>query len=193
MSMFANPYFKPYWGEFRILGAYSTVDFPLSEADANADHARGYTLPGKIVDLDHTNMKVVYTTGDGYGFMNRKVSKNGALTDAVFLQSIRQTQDRDAPLRRGAMAEVLVYEPDSLLEFEGLGVASVETNVITSGTGALSNATAANSELTCEKGGWRLAASGEMVLAVMERANLTPEVAGNLRILVKIVGKYKKV
>ena len=191
--MFKNPWFKPLWGEFRTLGEFSTTDFPLSEANANVDHARGSTLIGKCVALDYANRKVVYQTGYFYGIMEHKVSENGVLTDEWFLQTQRQTDVKDPPLRRGAMAVLRVYEPGALLEFEGVGAASVETNVITAGAGLLAAGTTIDTELTVEKGGWRTAAVGHFVMGIL-KAILTPEdtVTPSLRILVQLTAPYKK-
>lgn len=191
--MFKNNFFKPLWGEFRMLGEFSTTNYPLSEANANVDHARGGTLPGKCVALDWVNKRLTFQTGYFYGIMERSVSLNGPLTDAQYLQSVRQTDVKDPPLRRGAMAEIRVYEPGAFLEFEGVGVASMETNVITSGTGALAAGTTLDSELTVEKGGWRLATTGHFVMGLL-KAILTSQdsAVGSLRILVQLTSPYKK-
>jgi len=191
--MFKNPWFKPCWGEYRTLGEFSTTDFPLSEANAAVDHARGHTLIGKCVALDWANKKCVYQDGYFYGVMEHKVSLNGVLTDAWYLQTQRQTDVKDPPLRRGAMAVLRVYEPGAFLEFEGVGAASVETNVVTAGAGLLAAGTAIDTELSVIKGGWRVAQVGEFVMGLL-KAILVPEdtITPSLRILVQLTSPYKK-
>lgn len=189
--MFDNSFFQPYWGEFRVLGTYNTTTLPITEADAN--HPTASSIEGKLVDLDHAGMLLQYTTGRAYAIMERRISLKGIKTDEVFFQSVRPTRVYgDVPIRKGLCAEVRVYEPNSLLIFEGLGVASVDNNVVTSGTGALSAGTLRDVELSCIKGGWRVAQTGELVLALFEHVVTPVKVAGNLRIMVKMVSPYKK-
>lgn len=187
--MFKNNHFQPHWGEFRVFGTGLTTDLPITEAAP--DSATLESIEGKLVDINWADYKLRYTTGKCFAIMERRISLNGIKTDAQYLQSVRPTHLKDPPIRRGLPAEVRIYGPDSYLDFEGLGVASVDNNVVTSGTGALSAGTTRHSELSCIKGGLYLAQTGDLVFALFE-ISLTPFVAGNLRVRVRTVSPYIK-
>jgi len=77
-----------------------------------------------------------------------------------------------------------------MMEFEGLGTLGVGNLVVTSGTGSISSSTAKRTELSVTMGSLRVAQSGDTVLYLMEKADVTLTTVGNVRVRVKAVGHY---
>src|ERR1043165_7862360 len=80
------------------MGGYATTSLPLSEADADSETA--VIEVGTMLDIDHVNKKLVYTTGNAVGFLAKRVSKNGSIGGATAYYN-RAIGARDMPDRRG--------------------------------------------------------------------------------------------
>lgn len=166
-----------------------TTDLPITEADA--DSATGVLQRGKLVNYKANDItELAFTTGMAIGMLTRNINKLGQNNDEGFKNfSIGLT---DLPFRRGLAVSVRVPQVGAQAIFEGTGVASVDNLVVTSGTGAIASGTTRLTELSCIKGGLYIAQTGDMVLALLDQANLTPLTGGQLRIRVRFVGPYKK-
>jgi hypothetical protein len=186
--MFGSKTFQWLSGNYHNLSV-KTTELPITEADA--DSATGLLQRGKLVNYKANDLtELAFTTGMAIGMITRNINKLGLNTDEGYKNfSIGLT---DLPLRRGLAVTVRRPAPGSQAIFEGLGVASVDNLVVTSGTGALASGTARNSELSVIKGGLYLAQTGDFVIALLDQANLTPITGGNLRIRVQFVSPYKK-
>lgn len=186
--MFGSNLFQWLGGVYHKVGYASTLELPLSDADANA----GTLKRGKMVDLKtNDETKMAFTTGNALGILERNVDAFGTTGDAGFKNVTIGLFD--LPAKRGACVSIRIPGAGSRAIFEGVGAAGYDTLVITATTaGFLTAASARGLELTVEKGGWRIAAVGEWVLARLEQANYTPSVGGNIRIRVEFVTKYKK-
>ncbi len=167
----------------------ASTSLALSEADANV----GTLLSGSLVDYAADSDSVwAHITGRALGFLMDDINLYGTM-DEVAYRKWGIGDIWNIPKARGAMVNIMLPRPHSLMLFEGVGAAAINNLVVTSGTGLLSAATARGSELSVIKGGLRLAQTDEMVFAHLEQANLTPLAdPGNLRIRVKFVSPYKK-
>lgn len=186
--MHGSQYFQWLGGPFHKRGYLKTTNLPLSDANANAG-----TIPrGKLVnEASGSEEQMAYTTGDFLGILEQPVDAYGVTGDLY--QREREILGKiDFPIRRGLPVSIRIPGPGSQAIFEGKGAVLYDNLVATSGTGLISSATARKTELTCEKGCWRLAAEGEMVLALMVDASLTPVTATQVRIRVEFVSKYLK-
>lgn len=186
--MFGSNQFQWLRGSYYKIGYASTLELPLSDADANL----GTLKRGKMVDLKtNDETKMAFTTGHAMGILERPVDLYGTTGDLGFKNFTIGLHD--LPAKRGACVSIRVPQAGAEAIFEGIGAAGYDTMVITATTtGFLTAASARGTELTVEKGGWRTAVTGEWVLARLEQANYTPSVASNIRIRVQFVNKYKK-
>ena len=188
--MFGSTIFQWYSGSYDVINA-KTTDLPITEADANS--ATGLLKRGKMVNYKANDVsELAFTTGNAMGMLMNNISLNGLNNDENFKNFTIGLHD--LPRRRGLACSVRVPRPNSQAIFDGAGAASIDTLVITATTtGFLASNSARGLELTVEKGGWRAAASGEFVLAILEQANYTSVVASGVRIRVRFVSPYKLV
>jgi len=191
--MFGHQYFRWLMGEFdRVNG--TTADVNLSDADANAGEL------GVGIMLDYkadSHLALAFVTGSAIGFTTQAIDQYGTTSAAVYRNlDVREKSGIpfiQVPVKKGQPIALSVPRPHSMAEFEGLGAASYGNRVITATTtGFLSSSTARRTPLSVERGGWKEAQSGELVLAFMEQANLTPYTAGNVRIRIKFTAPYLK-
>lgn len=191
--MWGSEKFKWVYGDWTRMSTYATTDLPLSEADANS--ATAVIERGNMLDIDYVNRKLVYTTGNGVGLLEQRVSLNGVSgsNPSQLVYDLFIGRKDLATVKRGAPASIRVPRAGAIAEFEGLGAAAYGNFVITATTtGHLGGTPTLNSELTVEKGGWRIAQVGEMVLGFLESYTVTPIAdAGNRRIAVRFCSPYK--
>lgn len=186
--MQGSAYFQWLRGPWTRVGYLKTTNLPLSDADANLG-----TIPrGKLVNMAAANeTEMAYTTANMLGILENPVSLNG-VQDATVFRELTLNLNRDQPVRRGLPVGIRVPGPGSEAIFEGKGAFLYDNLVCTTSTGAISGATARFTELTCEKGCWRLAVIGENVYATLEDASLTPYTATQIRMRVKFCSPYIK-
>lgn len=186
--MLGSTLFQWLRGGFTKIGYLKTTELPLSDADANA----GTLKRGKLVAIklnDETLM--AFRTGGFCGILERNVDAFGTTGTTGRMRVYENTPD--TPAKRGQAVSLRIPHPQSEAIFEGVGAAGYDTLVITATTtGFLTTGSAEDLELTCEKGGWRAAAIGEIVHALLKQANYSPAVPGNVRIRVRFTGPYKK-
>lgn len=185
--MFGSKLFKPYWGKWDHFGVLKTNHVWLSASNADAG-----TLPkGTFLDFHPTiEGEAVLASGNFVGMLIEDMDQSGVLSvQSYYDRSIGRVEN---PLRKGTAVSLRRFYAGGMAEFEGLGVSAPGNLVITSGTGAISAATARKTELSTHNGGLRVAQSGDIVIALMEKANLTPEIAGNVRIRIRFTGCDKK-
>jgi hypothetical protein len=186
--MFGDSRVKWVSGKYVNLGNLETTGIALSDADANA----GTVKRGKMMRISTTNAdRMAYGSGYAEGFLTRKVDADGT-TSLQAKWDMAIGNNSDLPVKRGAVVTLRCPLPGAIMEFEGVGTAIVDNLVCTSGTGALSAATAVLTELSVQNGCWRVAQAGEKVLALMLDPTLTPENTGELRIKIRFVSPYPK-
>lgn len=187
--MFGSLLFQWLRGPYHNNGYLKTTNLPITEADANS--ATGILKRGKLVNsAANSETEMAFTDGFMLGILTRNVSLNG-LSDVTGFKNFTIGL-HDQPAKRGQAVTLRVPGLNAEAIFEGVGVASVDTLVITSGTGAIASGTARHTELSVLKGGWRIAQTTERVWAILEQANYTPNVGGNVRIRVRFVSPYVK-
>lgn len=191
--MFGHQYFRWLMGEFdRVNG--TTSDVNLSDADANAGEL------GVGIMLDYkadSHLAFAFVTGSAIGFTTQAIDQYGTTSATVYRQQDVISKSGipfiQVPVKKGQPVALSVPRPWSMAEFEGLGAASYGNRVITATTtGYLASGTARRTPLSVERGGWKQAQTGELVLAFLEQANLTPYTAGNLRIRVRFCSPHLK-
>jgi hypothetical protein len=133
-----------------------------------------------------------FGTGIAWGILTRDVNFSGTTNDAGF-KKLTVGGFPDIPVKKGACVTIQVPLPGAEAIFEGAvditsGVAAAIDGpglVLKTGTGAISAATPVNSRLSVVNGVWRLAQTGDFVLAHLKQANYTPKNAGEIRIRVR--------
>lgn len=169
--------------------------FPASLKLNDADDLTGIQLPGKpMMYEDGETYKMDYAGGtDGtkpfVGLLWNSVDAYGTTSDAAFKK--RAIGDIDIPLKRGQAVTLRVPQVGAECEFEGIGAATVDTLVATATTpGFLANTDVTGTRLALIEGCFIKAQTGDVVVAELLRADLTPENAGELRISVRFVSPY---
>ena len=191
--MYGHQYFRWLMGDFhRVSG--TTADVNLSDADA----AAGELGVGIMLDFKaDSHLALAFVTGSAIGFTTQAIDQYGTTSATVYRNlDVREKSGIPfipVPVKKGQPVALSVPEPWSMAEFEGLGAASYGNRVITATTtGFLSASTARRVPLSVERGGWKEAQTGELVLAFMEQSNLTPYTVGNIRIRVRFCSPYLK-
>jgi len=180
--------------EIRIInGEWDHVGYCTTE---HVTLGSGVVLPrGTNYMFSPTNdEKWVLASGDAVGFGTQEVDYEGqtSLDNRLRITTGIGSEKGDWPIRIGQALSVRRMNSFSAIQVEGLG-ASIPGNIVcTTGTGSLSSATARGVELSVFNGCWRIAQSGDFVLAKVLLSNITPEIVGRLRLLIEYVGKYKK-
>ena len=192
--MFGHNKFQWLLGEGFNRQSGTTSALNLSDADA----AAGTLLSGTLVDFTagYTD-RFSFVTGSAIGFITQPIDQYGQESATQFRKRELQPQGKhghyEVPVKKGDPVAVLIPPPNSQAIFEGLGAASYGNLVVTSSTGAISTATARRTELSVIKGGLYVAQAGDLVIALMEQADLTPVAdAGNVRVRVRFVSPYVK-
>jgi len=187
--MYGNNKFKWLSGdEFKSIGICSTSGLALSDSDSN--DATAVLNTGLMVDAVLSTKVLSIVNGKATGFITQKVSLNG-------IESLQGFRDftigkLDLPIKKGAPVTIHVPDPGTYAEYEGLGASSIGNFVITAtDTGSLQTNTARGTALSVKKGGWYIAQPGDMCIAHLETASITPVTSGNRRICVKFVSPYQ--
>lgn len=183
--MFGSTRFKWLSGTYHHYGVLKTTGLAITAADA--DSATGVIKRGKMMDIkadDETLM--VYGSGNAFGILLHNVALNG-ITDATGFRDF-SIGKQDLPKKRGAAVTLRVPHQGSMAEFEGTGEATVDNLVCDATTaGFLATSTPVGTALSVLNGCWRIAQTGDNVIARLVRADLTPQNAGELRIRVQFV------
>lgn len=172
-----------------------TTNLPLSNADANSASA---ILPlGKIVDYAAASeAEMRLGTGFGIGILSQAITLNGTTDDAGF-KKLTVGGFPDIPAKRGIAVGVFCPFPGVEAIFEGACDISggngpaIDGLVVKTGTGAIGGGTSDLELLSVVNGAWRVAQSGDFVLALF-RQSLTPVNAGEIRIRVRFCSPWKK-
>lgn len=186
--MFGSTRFKVVFGTWQQIG---WCTFPASLDLSDADPDAGTVQRGKLMGLNENFTELVYATiTNCWGFLMQWVDKDGTGGDAGFKKV--SLGYPDIPSSRGSKVSILVPNPNCIIELEGADskVASVDNLLVTSGTGAISDATPAGTELTAFNGCLRVAQLGNMVIGHMMKADLTPENANEIRVRFRTVSPY---
>lgn len=169
-----------------------TTNLPITHADANS--ATGTLLLGKMVDYAAASeAEMRLGTGFAVGILTQSISLNGTKDDAGF-KKLTVGGFPDIPAARGLPVGIFCPWPGFECIFEGAGDTGanmIDHLVIKTGTGAIGGGTADLTELSVINGAWRVAQSGDFVLALF-RQNLTPNNAGEIRIRIRFIAPYKK-
>jgi len=192
--MWGSTLFRWLMGEYTRYNGLST-SLNLSDADADA----GTLGIGQMINyIANSHTVFGFTTGKAIGILMQSVDEYGTTSaDQYRKLDVRERAGLpwiEVPAKKGQSVACLVPYPGSMAEFDGVGAASYGNRVITATTtGFLASGDARDTELSVEKGGWKKAQAGEMVLGTLEQANLTTQAgAGGVRIRVKFCSPYKK-
>lgn len=198
--MYGSELFRWTFGDFQHYGLAKTTNLALSDADANSPTA---VVPrGKLVQLDPTDMSELVYAGPTTGLL-------GMLLDMLSLDGVYNYEGiakrslgfaaadgapDTLPKKRGITSTVRVPDVNSMAEFEGPATTAgiVDNLLATAGTGAITAATPVGALLGCFEGGLRVAQTGDVVVAEMVKADVTPMTAGNIRVRVKFVSQYAR-
>lgn len=185
--MYGSSTFKSVWGKWDHYGTLKTTNVPLGPADPDD----GELPRGTFLDIDPTDeTEAILASGNAVGLTVQDIDNEG-------LTGLQGYQDftigkLDRNVKKGRPVSLRNYYPGAFLEFEGKGAAAPGNLVATTGTGALSTGTAKGTELSFLNGSIRAAQSGDNVFMLMEKADVTPETGGNVRVRVKMVSPYLK-
>lgn len=186
--MFGSRQFKPIHGNWHHVGYLTTDELPIPVGTTLPKGTWCSSKPGNEFKMQLASgyaLGVLTQDVDNEGTMNLTVQRNllvgGVLAGAT-----------EVPAKKGHAVSLRVPDANAEMQFEGLGAAVPGNLVCTTGTGAISAATARNAELSFLNGCIRLAQTGDIVQLLMLDANETPELAGQVRIRVKYVAGYVK-
>jgi hypothetical protein len=186
---------------FFEIGYLKTTELPLSAADANSTTAA--LKIGKIVDYkDNSELEMKLGSGFGVGLLTRPVSLLGGLATDVQLRTAQLGTAHgreDIPVTRGFPVTIqcpltgaeAIFEGAADITGAGTVLQAIDHLVVKTGTGAIGAGTAINTLLSVLNGAWRIAQTGDFVLAVLRQANLTPKNVGEIRIRVRFISPYK--
>lgn len=186
---------------FFEIGYLKTTELPLSAADANS--ATAVLKIGKVVDFkDNSETEMKFGTGYGVGFLTRPVSKLGRMEVNNLLREAQMGTAHgaeDVPVTRGQPVTIqcpyagaeFIAEGQADITGAGTVLQGIDHLVVKTGTGAISAGTAINSLLSVVNGAWRIAQTGDFVLATLRQANYTPVVAGGIRIRGRWISPYR--
>ena len=185
--MYGSDTFKWVYGKWDHYGTLKTDNVPLGPAAPDEG-----TLPrGTMLDISASDEEqAALGSGSAIGVMVQDIDNEG-LTGLQGFQDF-SIGKLDRNVKKGRPVSLRVPVPGAFLEFEGDGAANPGNLVATSGTGSISSGTAKGVELSCLNGCLYVAQSGDTVFFHMEKADVTPENAGNTRVRVKAVGPYTK-
>lgn len=184
--MFGSKFFRPLHGKWEHFGTLKTNYVWLSATDANKG-----TLPrGTFLDMHATIAdEAVLASGNAMGCMIEDMDESGTTSvQSFYNRTLGVGTPLESPIKKGHAISLRRFYGGAGAEFEGLGTAIPGNLVCTSGTGAISAATARKTRLSVLNGCLRVAQSGDIVVALLEKADLTPNVVGNVRIEVRFTG-----
>jgi hypothetical protein len=184
--MFGTKLFKQITGCWDVIGYLSTNNITIPS---------GVTMPkGTTLSQIGDTLEAQLASGLGIGYTTQDVDNEGNTSDAAFkARSIRGADAIDLPIKKGQNVTLRRPHAGSEIEVEGLGAAAVGNLLCTSGTGAISTATAAKTALAFFNGALRVAQTGDFVQGIMLVANLTPQAdAGNVRVRYRVIEGYIK-
>lgn len=174
--MFGTDYFQIIHGEFFTIGEL----VPSGLAVSGDKFERGTAM-----DRNGVANVCVLGEGDYVGFLTKKFTFDGPDFQSMTLG------DPDLPAKAGQAATLAVLPAGGELEVEGepskASTAASLGLLVTSGTGAISNATAIETDLSIKDGRWRVAQTGDRVCGTL-KAQLTPivDAVNNIRILISL-------
>jgi hypothetical protein len=145
------------------------------------DAVTPFGLAMGISATDDTKAVAAYGAIDFEGFTLQEVTTLGP-TDRQTLLGLK-----DLPAKVGSA--VSLAREDGLIQVEGpplTPMATVSALLITSGVGAITAATADQTELGFRAGKWRVAQTGDRVHGIMINAAVTPKVTGNIRCYIRV-------
>lgn len=180
--MDGSPLFKQVYGRWDHYGMATTEEVVIPVGTVMH---KGHFLDLKAGD----ESKFVLASGNCVGYTTQEMDAIGHTDFATTLVN-DYFQVTDRAIKVGQAITVRQLHVDGKFESEGLGGAGPGNHVVTSGTGALAAGTAKDTELSLHMGSIRIAQSGDFVHFHLVQSNLTPNVAGNLRILCKKVSPY---
>lgn len=187
--MFGSTLFQWVHGQIEHIGYYGTTNLALPDSSVNSGVLPKGTFVDGSADDTPDNAEAVLASGSGFlGVLVQDVDTEGLTGDSGFKKFTIGKLDN--PVKQGAKVSIRKPMPNGQAEFEGLGTAQPGNLVCTSGTGSLSSGTAKETELSLFNGALRVAQTGDLVVAHMMNANVTPKTSGNLRIRVKFVSPY---
>ena len=148
--------------------------------------------PMMITGVDATSGTKTFAVADGRvdGFLTRAVAQTrGSGLDYLLFGTVTPTGQNDGVYETPFVAGELGSITGALLaEFEGADYLKVDA-----GTGQLTSATAAGTELTAKSGKFLAAQAGETVThVVVGNLSANPKTAGNVRLQIKKVESYVK-
>lgn len=190
---FGTNYFSWHLGEGFNRRSGTTANLNLSNADADV----GLLRSGTLVDFTagYTD-RFSFVAGSALGFITQPINQDGIESATEFRKRALQPKgyaSYETPIKKGASVTIIVPEPNDEAIYEGEGVTAYGNLVVTSGTGAITDATARRTPLSVSRGGLYVAQSGDLVIAHMEQADLTPLVdPANVRVRVRFVSPYVK-
>ncbi len=186
--MQGTPLFLPVAGPTWEIGYLKTTNLALSDANANL----GTIKTGKAMTFAaNSQVEMRYAGSYGFqGFITQDVNLNGLQDLTTYMQNVRGWLNQ--PIRRGLPATLMVPQPGSLFEVEGVGTVGVDTLIVTSGDNHIATSTTIGTQLTIESGAWRIAVLGEPVYGKLIDGNLTALIssASHVRAMIQIVSPY---
>lgn len=165
--LWGDEYFQIIHGKMRTVGELTpTGTFPMQK-----------NLAMKRVADEYAEV----ASSDMLGFLGQQVTAAGPTYENLNFRV-------DLPGKSGHKISIKVIEDGSEFEVEGepsMGPSDSQNGLlVTSGTGAVTNSTAVGTQLSVVNGRWRIAQTGDYVLAIVRDNTITPLAAtSNIRIL----------
>jgi hypothetical protein len=165
--LWGSEYFQIIHGKMRTVGELTpTGTFPLQKNLAMKRSADEFAE---------------VASGDMLGFLGQQVTAAGPTYEQLNFRV-------DLVAKAGHKVSIKVLEDGGEFEVEGepsKGPTDSQNGLlITSGTGAVTNSTAVGTQLSVYQGRWRVAQTGDFVLAIVRDNTITPLAdASNIRIL----------
>lgn len=189
--MFGSHYVKQINGEWDHVG-YLTSELVVLPSTPPADGSSAVPRVQKGTWMmanpsnEYQMMLASGNVGPAMGFTTQDISALGQTEVNAFHDRVIGKQD--LPVSLGRAVSLRRPKTDAELEFEGLGAAAPGNLVTTTGTGAIAAGTFAGNKyakLSVFNGALRLAQSGDWAIALLLRSDITPEIAGNVRIRIR--------
>jgi hypothetical protein len=184
--MFGSKLFRPLHGKWEHFGTLKTNQVWLSATNPNA----GLLPRGTFLDMHATIAdEAALASGNAMGCLVEDLDADGTTSvQSYYNRSLGVGTPLETPIKKGQAVSLRRFYGGAGAEFEGLGTAVPGNLVCTSGTGAISAGTARKTRLSVLNGCLRVAQTGDIVIALVEKADLTPNIPGNVRIEVRFTG-----
>lgn len=173
--------FKVLYGETFHVGIYTVT----------GQHGRG-----EAMDKVEGESRLEATSKHLLGFLTNDVTTDGPSLEKQMLGYT------ELPNKSGDYVAVESVQDNGIVEIESEPTIAYNTDpsdptapylLVTDGTGAISAATAKDTELSLQNGRWRVAQSSDVVKGIMLDATLDPVLADtNIRCRIRIVAGYVK-